>query len=167
MAWTPTSSTILSRAIATNLLTYFAANQVEALNWAYGGAGLKPIKAMTDATAGEPAYPAIAFVSDNDAVSYGNDILEAAYTVTYEFYIQNAIPATAIDQARKYAAAFVSMIANCPAASLETDTGCTGNTAILQGIETGFDPIKTNDSHTDFMQQFQIRATYTLNAGAY
>ncbi len=165
MPWTPSLSIVLSRAIATNLLTYFAANQVDALTWA-GGVNLKPIAKFADSTADRtaPVYPAISFLSDNDAVAYGDDLLSAGYNVVFELMIQNPNPNTAITDARIYAKAFVSMIVNCPATSLEVNTGATPRSVVLQSVDTGFDPIKTNDNQTDFMQQFQVRATYTLFA---
>ena len=171
MAWEPKQSILISRAIATNLLTYFAANQVEALAWANANAVpvLKPIAKISESVANRanPVFPAIAFSDDNDAVAYGDDILKAGYSVTFELMVQNKNADAATTQARIYLAAFVSMIVNCPRDSLELNTGAVSGSAVLQTIETGFDPIQTNEMQNDFMQQFQIRAIYTLAAGSF
>ena len=168
MAWTPANKTIDAQVIADNLLAYFAANQVEALAWA-SGSTLKPFKnfSATVANRSVPVYPAIAFSDDNDAVDYAADNLQAAYSVTFEVMIQNADPSTAIQQARLYLKAIVSMIRNIPHATLSANSGAVDNATTLQTIETGFEPIKSNETQTDFLQMFQVRATFALMASAY
>lgn len=163
MPWLPTYSIINSRAIAENLLTYFEANQVEAILWAHGSA-LKPIARFENSVAEQnvPVYPAMQFVSDNDATDYAESYPRSAYSVTYEVLTVNAEPATAVEHARSYAKAVVSMIRNCPQATYAANAGVTASASVLLSVETGFDPIKKHDTQTMFLQQFQVRATYTL-----
>lgn len=171
MAWTPTFSVVNSRAIAENLLTYFEANQVETLLWAHGSA-LKPIARFENSRANvnEPVYPAILFSDDNEQIEFGNDLLTAAYSCLFLVMVQNASATTATLHARSYSKAILSMIANCGSADaddLELNVGCTPNTITLQNAQVGFDQIKSNDAGNDFMQQFEVRATYTISAGAH
>lgn len=171
MAWTPTYAVINSRAIAENLLTYFEANQADAIVWAHGTA-LKPIARFENSIAdpNNPAYPAIYFSDDNDGVEHGDDLLSAAYSVTFLVMVQNPVAATAVTQARSYAKAIGSMIANIPAATLAANTGATVGTVVLQTLETGFDVIKAGNegkATNNWMQAFEIRAVFTLNGSAY
>jgi hypothetical protein len=165
MPWTPTLAVINSRAIAENLLTFFEANQVDAILWANGSA-LKPFQRFENSRANLdlPAYPAILFSDDNDQTSHGDDLLTAGYSALFLVMVQNPVPATAVLQARMYAKAIMSMIANCTGSSLEANTGCVN--AVLQDTQVGFDQIKVNEAGNDWMQQFEVRATYTLMAGA-
>jgi hypothetical protein len=74
--------------------------------------------------------------------------------------VTNPDPNVAVVEARKYVKAVTSMIRNCPQATYTANTGTQAQAASLQTIEIGFDPIKSNEMHNDFLQQFQIRATY-------
>lgn len=168
MAWTPAHAIINARAIASNLLTYFEANQVEALTWANGGTALKSFQRIENSIGNmnEPLYPAIMFSQDNDAADYTEELVAGGYTVTFELMVTNSDPNTAVSQARVYEAAVKSMIRNCPQATYTANTGALASGAVLRSIEAGFDPIKSNDQRNDFLQQFQIRTTYTLTASA-
>lgn len=165
MAWTPTLAVIKTRGVAANLLAYITdgTRQTDAYTWA-GDAALRTIKTVSNSVASRttPFYPAIAFSDDNDAQDFTNDIINAAYSCIFEVSIQNADPDAAVVQARKYAAAIASMIVNCPKATLTANTGAVD--ASLNTIETGFEPIKTNEMQNDFLQVFQIRVTFTLYA---
>jgi len=163
MVWAPSKAVITPRALAVNLLTYFGTHQADALTWA-GGTGLVALRAYSTVASrvdNKPIYPMISFLDDNDSVIYGNDLSEAAYQVTFEVVIENTNPATAVENAKIYAKALVSMIINCPAADLATGTGATQGSITCQEIETGFDEIKHIDKK-DFFQVFQIRAAFTL-----
>lgn len=107
-----------------------------------------------------PIFPSIAFSDDNDEQAFNGDIIEGLYSCTLEVSIQNASADTASTNARIYQKAICSMIANCPTSTLITNTGATN--AVLLGLECGFEPIKTNDMQNDFLQVFQIRASYSL-----
>ena len=93
-------------------------------------------------------------------------MIQAAYSFTFEVSVQNADPDTAVTNARVYDKALRSMIVNCPSSTLGTNTGAVSDTATVQTIETGFEPIKTNEKQNDFLQQFQIRVTVTMEAAA-
>lgn len=168
MAWTPTHGIINARAIASNLLTYFETNQVDALAWANGGSGLIPFQRIENSIGNmnEPFYPAIMFSQDNDAADYTEELVDAGYSVTFEVMITNPDPNTAVSQARVYEAAIKSMIRNCPQSTYTANTGALASGAVLRTLEAGFDPIKSNENRNDFLQQFQVRATYTLTASA-
>lgn len=153
--------------MAENLFAYFQTNQADALLWAHGSA-LKSFQQFSASVANRtlPVFPSIAFIDDADAQDFtGDGLLPGAYNLGFELMVQNQNPTTATTEARSYAAAVISMIRNCPTATLLADTGAT--TEILESIECGFDPIQTNDAQNDFMQQIEIRATYRLTAAAY
>lgn len=171
MPWTPTRTVIYARAIPENLLTYFETNQADALTWA-GGGSLKPIRRFGNSVANRavPVYPSIAFYDDNDAVDYTTDLALAGYSCTFELMIAKAkaddadAANTVVTDARKYARAYLSMILNCPNATLAANTGTHANAATVETIECGFDPIRTNDKQNEFLQAVQIRATFRLQA---
>ncbi|MCA1589176.1 MAG: hypothetical protein LC734_02055 [Acidobacteria bacterium] len=149
------------------LLAHFAATQAEALVWA-GGTGLKTFQSIADSLADKetPIFPALQFSDDNDAVDYtGDGLLEGVYSVTFEMMIQSAVAATAVTQARTYSKAISSMIRNCLDATLLVNTGA--DHAILQTLEMGFDPMKTNAQQNSFLQVFQARATYMVQGKAF
>lgn len=166
MTWTPKLAVITPRAIPVNLLTYVtdATRQGDALTWA-GDGSLKKIKTFSNSVANRaiPVFPSIAFSDDNDAQSFENDITLTAYSCTFEVSIQNSDPDTAVTNARVYDKALRSMILNCPDATLISGTGAINGASLLT-METGFEPIKTNEKQNDFLQQFQIRVTYALRA---
>lgn len=168
MAWSPTKSILSPRAIPTNLLTYItdATRQADALTWA-GGSSLKAFKTFSQSVANRtiPIFPSIAFSDDNDEQAFNGDVIDGLYSCTFEVSIQNASADTASTNARIYQKAICSMIANCPTSTLITNTGAIH--AVLLGLECGFEPIKTNDMQNDFLQVFQIRASYSLTDGQY
>lgn len=170
MTWTPTLAILTPRAIPVNLLTYVtdATRQADALTWA-GDGSLKLIKKFSNSVANRtvPVFPSIAFSDDNDAQQLSEDVINAAYSFTFEVSIQNADPDTAVTNARVYDKALRSMIVNCPAATMAASTGGTVAAATILTIETGFEPIKTNEKQNDFLQQFQIRVTVLLSGSRY
>jgi hypothetical protein len=172
MPYSPTIQTLNLRAIADNLLGYFASTQSDALTWsgtALSVTGLTTVAKFSASAASRelPVFPAMMFVDDNDAVEHGEDMLTGVYTCTLELMIQNADPDTVVSKAKAYAKAFVSMIANCPKSTLEANTGCVAGTSQLRLMETSFEPIKTNELHNDFLQVVQIKPTFSVVAGAY
>jgi hypothetical protein len=162
--WVPNYSILAPRAIAVNLLSYFSTNQADAILWANGSA-LRPLKSIADALAdpNNPVFPALQFLDDNDAADYSGDASQGVYSVTFECMVQSSAPATAIAEARAYDKAIKSMIRECPNATLVANSGA--NVATLQTIEAGFDPMKTNDLQNDFLQVFQVRATFLIFGG--
>ena len=168
MAFDPQFAIVTPEAIPDNLLAFIAdaTRQKEALTLA-GLSSLKLIKNRTSTVANRlnPVYPSIAFVDDNDAADYAEDVIQSAYSATFEVSIQHKNPDVAVSQARIYRRALKLLIRNIPDADVLTDTGCT--TAVLQTMEGGFDAIKTNEKQNDFLQTFQLRMTYTLTASAY
>ena len=164
--WVPTKAIVTARAIPDNLLAYTtnAARQAAALKWA-GGNNLKLIRTVSNSLAepAKPIYPSIAFSDDNDLADYTELVVPGAYSGVFELSIQNRDADTAVTQARIYDKAFKSMIRNCPSDILLTNTGAMD--AILNTLESGFERIKGHTKRkNDFLQQFQIRFTYTLKA---
>lgn len=170
MTWTPALTTLNTRAVASNVLTYVAdaARQGDAYAWA-GNSSLKLIKTIANSVASRttPFYPSIAFSDDNDIQNFEDDLIVAAYSFILEISIQNANPDTAVTQARTYAKAIVSMIRNCPLATFAASTGADTAATVIDTIEVGFEQIKTNEMQNDFLQQFQVRTTCRLSKAAY
>ena len=102
MPWTPTYTTIKSRLVASNVLTYItdASRQADAYTWA-GATGLKVIKTISNSVASRttPVYPAIAFSDDNEAQTFEDDITIAAYSFIFEVSVQNSSPTAAVTNA--------------------------------------------------------------------
>lgn len=170
MVWAPANKTIYSRAVASNLLAYFAdaTRQADAIAWAHGSA-LRPFQNISNSIANRavPVYPSIAFADDDEAQDPTGDILLSAYSVTFELLIQNSDPGIAVTEARSYAKAVVSMILNCPLSTLAASTGANVNATSQEGFETAFEEIKTNDIQNDFLQTVKIKAAFVLRASAY
>ncbi len=167
MAWSPRTNIITARAIPDNLVTYCldATRQRDALTWA-GGTTLKLIKTAQNSLAerDKPIYPCIAFANDEDAQD-AEDMITAVYPVTFELRIQNSDPDDAVTNARKYAKAFMSMLANCPISTLIANTGA--NSAAMRTMETKFEPIKAHtERKNDFRQDVTIRSTFELHGVA-
>lgn len=167
MAWTPTNKVINARVIAANILAFIAANQTEALTWANGSTGLLDFQEIEDSVANRdsPLFPSLALQDDNDAADYTGDMIDAVYSATFEIMIENSSPAAAVTQARVYATALSSLLANMD--NNDLTSGMTGITAVLQTIETGFEEIKANDMQNSFLQVFQIRPTFSVVGGSY
>lgn len=168
MSWTPTYRTVRTSKIADNLLAYFELHQAEAIVWAHGSA-LKSISHFSNSVANRavPIFPSIAFVSDAEAQVHVDDMVSAAYSLTFELLVQNQSPALAVTQARSYTAAILSMIRNCPPATAAANTYTDAAVTVLESLETEFAEIRTNDLQNDFLQAVQIRAIYRATAPAY
>lgn len=165
MTYSPTLVILTPRAIALNLLGYFASTQADALTWA-GNGNLIPIQefAASVGNRSEPVFPYIATETDEDAVIYGGDSIDSLYRVQFELVIENPDPNAATANAKIYAKAICSMILNCPPATLGANTGADGHDIRCREIITGFEPIGTNDAEDDFFQEVKIRAEFTLFA---
>lgn len=166
MVWAPSKAILTPRAIAVNLMAYFVANQADVLTWA-GGTGFVPLRAYSTVASRvdkKPVFPMISFMEDTDLAVYGNDLIGAEYKAVFEVVIDNPDPAVAKANAEIYCKALVSMILNCPGASLVTNTGAVGQSITCQQIETNFDQIAEPKSKTMFYQVFQISADFTMSA---
>lgn len=168
MVWMPAFTIITARAIAENLLTYFEANQADALAWANGGTALRPFQRIENSVGNRnsPVFPAIMFADDNTETDYAGSYPIGGYAVTFEVMIQNADPNNAVIEARKYEKALLSMVRNCPQATFTANTGALASASTLRTVETGFDEVRANDRQNDFMQMFSMRITYELHAAA-
>lgn len=164
MAWTPAYGVINARAMVGNLLTYFQTNQAAALTWAHGSA-LKSFQQFADTVANRatPACPSIAFKRDSTKWDADGDIVQVEYSVVFEVVVENPSPSTAVTQGRSYAKAIMSMILNCPTATLLTGTGA--NTVLVDSMADNFQEIKSNDMQNDFFQEFEVGVTFALTTG--
>ncbi len=162
MPWTPTKAIIKPRALAQNVISYIQTNQADAILWANSNTALRSIKKFGDTVANRllPVYPSMYMTDDNSASDYTNDVLTGAYSVQFEVNVQSTTPDEAKRQADVYAAAIESMLNNQPNSSRVTNTGAL--IAQLQLVEIGFLEIKANETQNDFLQTFQVRATYSL-----
>src|SRR5687767_6304164 len=138
MAWTPTNKVINTRILASNILTFIAANQTDALTWANGAPGMINFQDINDSVANRnnPIFPAIALRDDDDAADYTGDLIEPAYSATFEVMVESSVPSTAVTKARVYSLALSSMLRNMTSAELTS--GLTEVFAVLVSIETGF-----------------------------
>jgi hypothetical protein len=166
MVYTPEWNTINSRAIVENLFAYWATNQADALTWA-GDGSLKAIKKFSDSVANRavPVFPAAAFSDDSEAIDFAGDLITALYQPSFEFMVTNPNPDEAVRQSKVYVKAFTSMIVNCPEATLLSGTSATKS--IIEDMTVAFDPIRADEEQIDFMQLFQIRPTFRLEASAF
>lgn len=166
MVWTPQFSIIKARAVVPNLLTYFQAHQADALLWAYGSA-LKPFQQFSDTVANRsaPVFPSIAFKRDSSRTTYGNDTQLTEYSVVFEMVIENQAPNLATSQARAYRDAVISMITNCPDATLGANTGCLK--PMITEVADNFDEIQANAPKNDFFQEIEIGTTISLQTGIF
>ena len=168
MTWAPTRAIVTARAIPDNILAYIvdADRQADVLTWA-GNGDLKLIKTFASSVGNRlrPVYPSIAFLNDEDAKDYAEDIISAVYRGTFEIVIQNSDPDQVVTNARVYAMAIESMILNCPNATVTVGTGA--SIAVVETIQMVFDEIKTNEKQNDFFQPFNIRVSWLIHAGAY
>lgn len=161
MAWTPTQKVITARAIPATLLSFFETNQEDAFAWA-GRPGLKTFGLFANNViearrAQKPIYPAISILGDGDAQTFGDDVLTAAYQCTFQLHIVGSSPDDVVTDARAYAQAVCSMIANCP---LEANTGATK--AVIDSLEIEFDELGSNEKQNEFLQLVQIRVVVQL-----
>lgn len=168
MVWSPTIAVTESRAIAENLLTFFEANQADAILWANGSA-LRPIQRFENSVANRnlPVYPAVTFIQDVDETVYDEDIEASIYTVNFLLMVTGPVPATVVSEARKYTKALESMIVNCPAATLGANTGAVTGTVKAARPESQFNEIKTNGLNNDFMQEVVISVKVQLVSSHY
>lgn len=171
MTWTPQKAVITARAIPENLLTYItdATRCRDALDWALGSSSAATYKLLQKYTTSvlarsTPVFPSIAFQDDTDAQDLSGDVIQGAYSLTFEVSVQNTSPDNALTQARVYEKAITSMMVNCPVATLIA--GAAAITATYEALEVGFLTIKTNEKQNDFLQQFHVRATISISTGA-
>lgn len=164
MAWTPTKAILKPRVLAENVLSYIQTNQADAILWANSNTALRSIMKFGDSVANRliPVYPSMYFSDDNDAQDLSEDVITSLYTPIFEVNVQSTTPDEALRQARIYWVAIASMMVNMPMSSKTANTGA--KDADLLGLETGFLQIKSNEAQNDFLQTFQIRASYQLRA---
>lgn len=164
MPWTPTYAVINARTIVGNLLTYFEANQADALLWAHGSA-LRPFEQFSDSIANRaiPVFPSIAFRRDSMTTGGDGDLLETEYSLVFEVVIESQSPDTAVSEARSYAKAIASMMVNCPDATLLANTGAVAG--VLTELADNFEEMQANEIQNDFFQEFEVGATFSLTRG--
>jgi hypothetical protein len=174
MPWTPIQKALNLRAIADNILTYWLANQADAVPWAATQlAYADPIpllKRFSDSAAilaeKAPVFPAVAFASDADAADY-NDAIESGYIVRFDTMVTGPNAEVCVRQARVYSLALLSMLLNCPKATLAANARVTINNTHIEDTIIEFGEILSNEEQTDFMQRFELQATIRVHASSF
>ena len=166
MAWTPKYNALNLRSIADNLIEYWKDNQVEVFAWA-GDADLPPIKAFTDVLIQGPVFPAVALSNDLDAVDYTGDVLNAGYQPIFSLMVVNKDPSIAMQHARLYSRALISMLLNCPAATLLANTGVISTEVVIDDTATNFLEIMADEEEVTYMQRVDIQATIRVQASLF
>lgn len=167
MAWTPTVKVLNLRAIADNLLDYWMTNQADAIPWAATQlAYADPIpllKNFLDSAAflaeKGPIYPAVAFASDADAADYSDTTVAGGYILRFDTMVTGEDPELIVRQARVYALALLSMMLNCPKATLVDRAGVTADKTKIEDSVIEFGEMLSNNEQTAFMQRFELQAT--------
>jgi hypothetical protein len=136
--------------------------------WA-GDGTLRPIKKFSDSVANKAVavFPAISFSDDADAMDLAGDTVVTAYQVSFELMVNDPDPDEAVRQARIYTRAIVSMIVNCPLATLAANTDATATATIIEDITVSFDPIRSDQRQVDFMQLVRITPVFRLEGSAF
>lgn len=146
MAWTPTQSATDTRAILGNLLTFFEANQVEALAWASPTRSLLPFKKFyrTAEVYMVADFPHFGITKRRIATDNADDGLRIEYSLTWEIEVSTVfklpVRTAAINQLQvdidNYAYAVESMFMNIPNATLFAN---------ITGARHGYRSLTTSD----------------------
>lgn len=162
MTWAPQYKVADVTEVVDNLITYFEANQSDALEWAgvedggfarfYPNAPGRLIS----------KFPSLVFLDQR----YETDLSGDALLVGLELRMEGCVTGGNLDTltltTKRYAMAMESMLANVPSATL-TDSGH----ATLFEIETGYDLAGQLKNANSFLAIFGIRCLYKIVASAY
>jgi hypothetical protein len=164
MPWTPAHSATDVRPIIGNLLTYFRANQVDALAWASPSPRtLTPLTFYDSAEVRmKTDFPHFGVVKRRSTTDEG-EALGVRYDLTFEFEVQATHSVTTrtavMTQLRldvdNYAYAIESMFLNIPKTTLFS--GITGAGNVFKSI-TGLDPVEGSMSDTKSLINMQMTA---------
>ena len=169
MAWTPDAKVFDFRHIGQNLLDFVEANQQDALVWA-GGPGLKVFEKFYTNASGrlQTIFPSL-MILDQTTTTDLEDINEGDVALTFEATVTGGDADQLVADTKTYAMALESMLVNIPPASLMAGALITQRSYIVE-LATAFDITRgfgTGTTPTAFMQIFQTRVVYRLQASGY
>jgi hypothetical protein len=159
MAWTPDFKVIDQRTLAENILGYLEANQTDALAWA--GTGLRDFVRFYTNASGRLAteFPCLMILTQNLETDLTGDQLQGDLQLVLEGALSGSDTDQLVADAKKYAMAVESMLANIPSTTVATDANQYHKVFITE-LETRHDIIKTITS--GFLQIFQVRVRYAV-----
>lgn len=166
MAWPPSNHIQVfdERKIKDDFLIFFKANQVDALAWANGGAGLEPIKAFHKSARLTSVFPALTFLQSDHSQAFGNGgISVIVFNMTVELAVIHGKQDELTDRASKYDMALRSMLANAPDTTL-SENSIIPITSTLQDIETVYDV--QGKLKNRFIQISQTRVSWVIDAAS-
>lgn len=166
MVWSPHYQVVDYSQVADNLLTYIDANQTEALNWANGGSGLADFaKFYTNAVGRlQTTFPSLMVLAYRAETNLEGDLLESGMQITMEGTVSGNDTDQLVQDAKRYAKAVESMVANIPSAALTANSD-PAMTARLFEVESVFDILRPWTS--GYLQIFQTRCIYVLSTGVF
>lgn len=166
MAWTPSIQVFDERAAKNAVIDYIKSVQTEALAWANGGYGppqLTPIRAFHKVPSTVTVFPAITIIQ-TEHESVFDHILAVQFSMTFEIAITHGDQDTLTDLSARYAMAFESMLVNLPETTFSQDS-IIDITSTIRGLDTVFGV--QGKVKSKFIQLFQTRAVWTIEAAAY
>lgn len=167
MAWIPKTNVIDTTRIDANILAFIAANQAEALFWANNGAALKIFNFLADNVENLdlPNLPTLTVTGSEEAFNYDADILQTNYRIDFESIVFDKDGGLLPALTKKYATALKSMLANISPVQLLGGAG--GEQATRsRSISANYREIAVSSRVTGFIQVFQIKAVFELEAAS-
>jgi hypothetical protein len=164
MVYEPQVQVIDVRGIRDNLIAYMKEAQTDVLAWANDNRRLEEIKAFYKSARKVSVFPSLTCISMDHKAKW-SDILEVDFSIVFEVALIHGNADTLADLGPKYAMALESMLVNVPETTFNegsiiplTSTGMATDTrfAAQERYGTG-----------KFIEIFQTRATWALEASAY
>ncbi len=133
MPWQPEINVFDERQAKNNLVAYFENVQANALAWANGGAGLKPIKDFHKSPRLVTVFPALTFLQTEHKTTF-EDILIIDFSTTLEVALIHGNGDILTALATKYAMALESMLVNLPETTFN-ENSIIDTTTVIQGVD--------------------------------
>lgn len=167
MAWSPNINVIDVTQIADNLLTYIEANNEQVLDWA-STAPLTSFQAFYTNASGrlQTLFPSLMILSQEVETDLTGDVLIAGLQLTLEGTVSGSDANTLTQNTKVYAKALESMLANIPSATLTANSSPVMQATLFE-IETRLDILRGQQTPSAFLQIFQTRCVYQLQASTF
>lgn len=161
-AWDPTINVVDATQIKNNILTFLAANQVEALKWANGGnSGLDAFKDFHKSPRTVTRFPSVMVLQIEHDTKWFDTIMQITFSIVFETALIHGNADTLADMAPKYSMALESMLSNVSETTFNEDS-------IIDITSTGMDVKTTFDVQGQYKQQFiqvfQTRMNWIIEA---
>lgn len=165
MPWNPNLAATDISLIWPNLRAWIEANQVDALSWANGGAGLDPFAQIYNSAAGRAhtVWPDLMVTGDAAKTDYGDEGLMVSYGLALVMRLVDPDPDVLIAKGKKYLRAVESMIVNCPVATLLN--GVDAEQATLLEVEV--EPSILGESESVYLQVTRLRVSWAILQNGY